>query len=144
MFNASPQCLVGRLIDSGSGKRLREGREKTRPVGANLCLQVSKPAPRRFGCFLEAASPDRGGGQLGKASPGHLAIIEVDVNVEHLTLMGYRRIPLIKPALGHRKTRQQVSPFSNVNDVLMRQGRLETAPRLLKCCSLKCALARQR
>src|ERR1700682_1604998 len=139
-----PQCLVGRLIDSGRCKRLREDSEKTRPVSANLCRKVRKPAPCCFGCFLEAASPDRGGGQLGKASPDHRAIIEVYVNFEHFTQMGYRRVPLIKPSLGHRQARQQVSPLSWVNRALMRQGRLEIPPRFLKCCSFKCALACQR
>jgi hypothetical protein len=51
---------------------------------------------------------------------------------------------LIKTSLGHRKTRQQVSPFSHVNGAWMRQGGPETAPRFLECRSLKCALAYQR
>ena len=65
-----PQRLVGRLIDSSGCERLREGSEKTRPVSANIRLKVSKPATSCFGCFLEAASPDKGIGQLGKA-PAH-------------------------------------------------------------------------
>ena len=121
-----------------------EGSEKTRPVSANVCLKVSEPATCCFGCFLEAASPDKGIGQLGKASPDHLSIAEIDVNFERFTEIGQRRVPSFKTSLGHRKARQQLSPLSWVNGALMRQGRLEIAPRFLKCRSLKCALACQR
>src|SRR6202040_2789837 len=53
-------------------------------------------------------------------------------------------VPMIKTSLDLGKVRQQVSPLSRVNRTLMRQGRLETPPRFLKCCGFKCALAYQR
>ena len=97
-----------------------------------------------FDGFLEATSRDEGIGQLGKAPPDHLPIIEIDVNFECFTEIGKHCVPSIKTALGHRKARQQVGPLSWFNGALMRQGGSETAPRFLECRSLKCALAGQR
>jgi Outer membrane efflux protein len=52
--------------------------------------------------------------------------------------------PTFKASLGHRQARQQLSPFFCVDGALMRQGRLETAPRFLKCGGLESALAGHR
>src|SRR5579863_4024315 len=120
-----PHRLIGGPIDSGGCQRLREDSAKTRPVSANLRLQIGKTAPCCFSCFVEAASPDRGGGQVHEASPNHRAIIEAYVNLERFTQMGYRRIPSVKPSLGHRKARQQLGPFPCFNSARMRQRRLE-------------------
>ncbi len=68
-----PQCLFGRLIGSGRlhSACARVAKRRARSALTSR-LKVSKPAPCCFGCFLEAASPDRGIGQLVKASPDHL------------------------------------------------------------------------
>ena len=68
---------------------------------------------------MEATSSNKSIGRLDKASPDHLAIIEVDKNFDYLTEMGKCRAPLIKTPLGHRKARQQVSPLYGVNGALM-------------------------
>ena len=125
------------------GPAPRAARRRARSALTSAC-KVGEPAMSCFDCFLEAASPEKSIGQLGKAPPDHLAITEIDVNFERFTEIGKCRVPLFKTSLGHRKARQQVSPFSWVNGALMRQGRPEIAPRFLKCCGLKCALACQR
>src|SRR5580704_1112112 len=135
---------MGRLVTCGLCEGLAEVSEKAHPIRADICLKVSEPSPSCFGCFLEATSPDKGIGQLDKAFPDHLPISEIDVNFERFTQVDKCRVPSFKTSLGHRKARQQVSPFSQVNGALIRQGGPETAPRFLKCCSLECVLAGQR
>jgi hypothetical protein len=117
---AFPQPFTGWPIARRGGVSLPEGDEKARPVSADLSLKVGESATSCFGCFLEAASPDKSIGQLGKALADLLPIIEIDENFERLTEIGKCRIPSFKTSLGDRKARQQVSPFSCFNRTLMR------------------------
>src|SRR5271156_5055266 len=105
---------------------------------------MGESATTGFGCFLETAGPNKSIGQLAKASPYHRAIIEVNVNFDYFTEMGECRAPLIKTSLGHRKARQQVSPFPCTGGGLTRQGRTEIDPCLLESCSLESLLACKR
>jgi hypothetical protein len=107
-----PQLLHGRLIASGGCVGLPEGGEKVHPISANICLKVSETSPSRFGCFLEATSPDKGIGQLDKAPPDHLPITEIDVKFERFTQIDKCRVPSFETSLSNRNARQQISPFS--------------------------------
>ena len=58
-----PAASHGPLTACGGCERVPHG-GKTRPVSANICSNVSKPATSCFGRFLEGASPEKAIGQL--------------------------------------------------------------------------------
>ena len=134
----------GPFTDCGGGQGVPQGSGKTRPVSANICLAVSKPATSCYGRFLEAASPEKAIDQLGKAASHYLPTTELDVNFQRFTEIGKYRSPSLKTALGHRKARQQVSSLRYVTGALMRQGGPEIAPRFRQRSSLKRAFACRR
>src|ERR1700730_6496028 len=140
---------MGRLTVCGGSDGLPARNQKRRPGDfdirpAGTCGKVSEAAMSCLSSLLEATRPEKGFDQSGKAPRGHLLIIELDVDFERFTEIGNRFVQPFETSLRHRKARQQVSPFSCFNGTLMRQRGPETAPRFLKCCSLKCALTSQR
>src|SRR6266446_5884371 len=100
-------------------------------MNAKICRKPGESTKSSLRCFIEAASPEAGVGQINKARANHLSVAGLKVNFERFTQMGDCRVPLFQASLGHRKAHQQVSPLSWLNGPLMRHGDLETAPRLL-------------
>ena len=143
MFESFLQRLASRLTACEAALACpRAARRRTR-LALTSCAKVGEPATSGFACFLEAANPDKGVGQLGKAAADHLPVAEIGINLEHLAKIGECRIPLLKTQLGHREARQQLGFFSRVKSALIRQGGSKTAPRFFECRSLKGVLRPQ-
>src|SRR4030088_3118353 len=106
---------MSRLVDTSGRVGLPEDSEKTRPAGTNICLKIPETAMSCFGCFVQATSPDKDSGQLGRAPRDHLPIAESDVDFERFIETGKCDVPSFKTSLGNRYADQQVSPFSHVN-----------------------------
>src|SRR4029077_3635843 len=100
---------------ASDGVGLTEHSQKTRPIGANICLKVAETATSCFGCFFQTTFPDEDRGQLGTAPRDQLSITESDVDFERFIEIGKRDVPSFKTSFGSRDANQQVSPFSHVN-----------------------------
>src|SRR5258708_29129653 len=87
------QRLLCRLVDSGEGMGHPQDRQKMRPVSANLCLKVSKPALCGFDSFLKAANQEESIGQPVNCPYDCLSIRQIDINFERFAEIGHHHLP---------------------------------------------------